>query len=488
MKAHLTLTSVEKPELVHLSFAEINHPALFDYPEYAGKLKKILRINFDNAAEYPFMQCKKFFWGDLHETLKKLPDLNFKYAVVWYDGSWPNGSEFEYELLDAIKEWNKTKWLAAGHILSREGEQPKWHPQCVVINLETYFDIGIEYLDEFNKDYPAFCQSKEHIHDDYTPLWVCGEGAMAAGVQSRLNHDIHYEEQDNLLNVLFPHAFYNNCYIYNFPESVRSQKTCCYPEDDIEQTLEWLFDYELNTRQSLEDAIEFGNTLHDDKRNLYQFKLMDSHILYVTNTESVPNKSAMGVETMIVPCSGLHQFKHMSSNIDTLKKVCWTDFSKFGLAWTKRVLTEWDGRDFDMFYHDNIHHIMDMGFPNEYFIIYDRDLMEEFIASYGSESQWLEAWDKIREIEHEFIQADLIKDWPRVIEAAGKNNCIFVQLSNIWQYEINYLNSSIIDAELAFGNIMKNLMINNNTVYFTGDTPSGIHYSYQNLRSLPGII
>ena len=488
MKAYLTLTSVEKPELVHLSFTEVNHPALIDYPEYAGKLKKILKITFDNAVDYPFMHCKNFFRGGLHETFKKLPSLGFKYAVVWYDGAWPGGSDFEYELLKEIEEWNKTRWLAAGHIISHEGEHPKWHQQCVVVNLETYFDIGIRFLESYGNDYPAFCQSKEHIHHDYTPLWVAGPDFMGPGVQSRLNHDTKYKYNNNPLDVLFPHAFINNCFIYNLPFSVRAHKSCCYPEDDIEQTIEWLFDYELNTRQPLGDAIEFGNTLSDDKRDLYQFKLMDSHILYVTNTESVPNETDMKAETMIVPCSGLHQFRHMTGNIETLKKVCWTDFSKFGLAWTQIVLYEWNGRDFDMFYHDNIHRIMDMGFPNEYFIKYDRDLMEEFIASYGSEENWLREWDRIRELDHQFIQADIIKEWPRVVEAAGNNQCIFVQLSNIWQYEINYLNSSIVDAELAFGNLMKHLMINNDDVYLTGDTPSGIHYRYQNVRSLPGIM
>jgi hypothetical protein len=113
--------------------------------------------------------------------------------------------------------------------------------------------------------------------------------------------------------------------------------------------------------------------------------------------------------------------------------------------------------------------------------------VDEFIDSYGTEERWLEHWDRIRSLQHDFLQVDVVKEWPRVAQAVGRNHTVFVNFSNIWQYEINYINTANFDAQLSFGNLMNELLINNTTVYFTGDTPNGVHYQYQNLRSLPGI-
>ena len=486
MKNMLHLSDIENPELVHIMTIDINHAALLDYPEYAGKLKKILQINFQNVLEYPTMQCSH--WHRIDNHFRQAIELGFKYAVFWYDGTWPKGGEFEEELISQIAEWNKTRWLAAGHIINRKDSQPKWHPQCVVVNLAVFGELSIDDMQDYHKPYPAFCSSAENMHDDYTPLWLSGPNHCGGQNVTNMQHATKYKVTNNFLDVLFPHAFENNCFIHNLPQAVRDQKDCCYPEDDIEETIAWLFDYEFNTRQSLSEAKEVGYKLSEDKRELFQYKLMDSHNIYITNTESVPKINQLGAEVMVVPCAGLHQFKHMSNSASTLKRVVWTDFSKFGLAWVKKLLIQWDGVNFKDFYYNNRHVLMDMGFPHEDFMIFNEALVDEFIESYGGEEKWLVQWDWIRSLQHEFIEVDLVKDWPKVIDAVGNNHCIFVQLSNIWQYEINYLNSSIVDAELAFGNIIKNLMINNNTVYFTGNTPSGLHCQYKDLRSLPGII
>jgi hypothetical protein len=483
MTSYLRLSDLESADLVHIMFTEINIPELQDYPAYAGKLKKILQINLTNAAIYPFLHADKFTDGGLYSSLQRSIQLGFNYAVVWFDGNWPKASEFDSELRSQIEVWNAQRWLAAGHIISRMDRQPEWHPQCVVVNLKVFAQLGIKHLDSFADAYPAFCSSAEHIHDNYTPTWV-----TSADHRGSVQYDTEYNASANPLDVLFPHAFANDCYIYNLPMAIRDEKICCYPEDDIEFTQEWLFDYDFNLRHSIADAREFGyGKVSDDKRELFQYKIMDSHIVYVTNTEEVPVEHTLGAEVMVVPCSGLHQFKYMSNNADTLKRVVWTDFSKFGLAWTQKVLSDWDGVDFKKFYYDNQHIIMDLGFPDSDFIIFDQQLVDEFIDSYETEERWLEHWDRIRSLQHDFLQVDVVKEWQRVASAVGKNCTVFVNFSNIWQYEINYINTANFDAQLSFGNLMNELLINNTTVYFTGDTPNGVHYQYQNLRSLPGI-
>lgn len=489
MTTTIRLSDDKKSSLVHIMYNEPNIPEISEYQAYTGKLKKILQINLTNATTNPVMNADKFYAGGIEDSLERASNLGFRYAVVWFDGSWPRACEFDSKLLEQIAVWDETQWLAAGHIIARPDRQPEWHRQCVVINLDAYNSIGIKSLATFSGIYDVFSQSTTHMHDDYTPLWINGSDYLLAGNQTRLSHDPEYQQTGNPLDVLFPYAIKNNYYIFNLPYDIREEKTCCYPEDDIDFTQEWLFDYDFNLRHTVADAREFGyGQVSDDKRELFQYKIMDSHIVYVTNTESVPVEKNIGAQVMVVPCSGLHQFKYMSNNIDTLTRVVWTDFSKFGLAWVQKVLAEWDGVDFKKFFHENQHTIMDMGFPDEDFIIFDPELVDDFIDSYGTLEQWLYYWDKIKNLTHEFMQVDVVKDWQRVVDAVGENKCIFVQLSNIWQYEINYINTPNFTAEVAFGNLVNQLLINNDTVYFTGDTPNGIHHQYQDLRVLPRII
>ena len=62
-----------------------------------------------------------------------------------------------------------------------------------------------------------------------------------------------------------------------------------------------------------------------------------------------------------------------------------------------------------------------------------------------------------------------------------------MQLTNIWQYEVNYLNSDGLDAQIAFLNLINTVLKNNKSLHFTGDTPSGIHYRNKNIAELKGI-
>jgi hypothetical protein len=41
---------------------------------------------------------------------------------------------------------------------------------------------------------------------------------------------------------------------------------------------------------------------------------------------------------------------------------------------------------------------------------------------------------------------------------------------------------------VAFVDLFNELLKNNKTIYFSGDTPGGIFYEEQNMRLLPGIV
>lgn len=492
MKGKIVLQDPDKTEIIHITSVEVNHTDLHDYPVYAAKLKKILTINLRNVMEFPYMVIDKF-QEQITDILNQLYNLNVKYAVIWSDGSWPDSFEFEEKLEEYIQEWNKTDWLAAGHIIAYPGKLPKWHQQCVVINLENFSKLGLKSIDGFWKDYPSYQQSPDHHHDDYTPLWIGPQQLDLGGEMITVPIDDIDYTPDNILNTIIPYAIYNGMIVYNLPQDLRDQKTCCYPEDEIEHTIGWFLNKNFPNNLTVPELEVFNDEIHEDKQSLKQFKIMNTEIVYITNTESVPKIVDIEADVISAPCSGLHQFKYASNNLKTLKRMVWFDFSPLGIAWTKKLLEEWDGRNFCQYFEENqewlyiISHAYSK-FPEDIKILYDPELAQEFVESYGGEDQWVEIWNQIRELKHDFIQVDLINDWQQLVDEIGKNDRLFLQVSNIWQYEINYVNNDIIDAELAFANLLKELTINNNKVYLTGDTPNDDHYSYTDVDILAEIL
>lgn len=493
MKSKITLQDPDKTEIIHITSVEINHTDLREYPEYTAKLKKILRIALGNALDYPYMYTQKFR-DQISDTFYQLNKLNINYAVFWYDGSWPTGAEFEERLEECIEEWNKTDWLAAGHIIAHPGKLPKWHQQCVIVNIPNFIKLGKRHVDGFYTNYPSYRQSAEHFHDNYTPHWIGPQSTDLPGddIEIPINPGKFVDYiPNNILDTLFPYAIINDMMLYNLPYELRRTKRCCYPEDDIEKTIEWFMDNNFPYDMTVEELEEFNVEISSDKQCLKQFKIMDTEIVYITNTESVPKYCDLKAEVISVPCSGLHQFRYASNNIKTLKRIVWADFSPLGIAWTKKLITDWDGRNFEQFFYDHEDWLRSLSaswHPDHINLIFDPELVQEFMDVYGGEDEWIKVWNQIKALDHEFVQVDLMKDWDKLVDVIGKNNRLFIQLSNIWQYEINYINNDIIDAELAFGNLLKNIMINNSKVYFTGDTPADDHYNYIDLDILAEII
>jgi hypothetical protein len=220
---------------------------------------------------------------------------------------------------------------------------------------------------------------------------------------------------------------------------------------------------------------------------LYGYKIQQFQVLYVTNTESVPKRDpelkAVGFTRHVVPCAGLHQFWHLLQDQDTLSSVLWYDFNPYAIEWTQMVLMEWDGRDFVKFYNDNISRVISDGVISPDCVIFDPELYHKLQATLGEDDTGqLLGWTYIQSLDHDFLECDIVNNWREFCEAVGYNNRLFVQLTNIWQYESNYLNTCAFEAQTNFLNIIKTLLAENLEVYFTGNSPGGQHFTYANMR------
>jgi hypothetical protein len=461
--------------IVHVILDDYILDDIINFPEYTSTLRRVQSININNSTKSSVMNVdsyKKLDW--LHAAC----DLRFKYAVVWFDGSWPLEQEFDDELIATATGW-AVPWLVAGHILdySDNGKYPKWHKQCLIINLSSWDMVGRLDWKAYKDTNVAFHASDEKLHGGYTPLFLDPDSNQQALKTSK-----------DVWDAWIGFSLANNYRVNNIPYNMRSKKYCCYPEDDIEQTIEWLLDTEFTSKHT-EEEIQFKTpSIPEDKRELWGYKRQKYQILYVTNTESVPKERIdYNLSVMCVPCSGLHQFMHISHHLDTLKRIIWFDFNPYAVQWTKIVINEWNGIDFEEFVESNVHRVLDNSTIRDDNIIYDQDLVDTFIDQIGGEEIWLRTWHSIKHLKHEFIEVDIVKDYSVIVDAVGDNESVFINLTNIWQYESNYLNNSRFRAQANYYNLIADLYSNSRELFINGNTPSGTFYECQDVKLLSEI-
>ena len=481
MSGGFNLHVKEENRICHIINSKNVFPELEGHDDYVSKLRTITKIGINNSFQHS--------WAELihmasTKWIRTLHDMNYELAVIWFEGTWPYTDEWEEELLKLHdEEWAERRWLVAGHIINREkdGRYPFWHHQCIIINLRAYAECEYPNLNKYLEKRPAFVASKENFHDDYTPHYL----SPLPDSRPEL-----VETRHRYLDALIPNSLKLGYEVLNLPQSLRYHKVCIYPEDQVEETCEWLLDDKFLESMTPKQSLEFGYNLDEDKMELYGFKNQQTQVLYVTNTESIPKFDRTGIKYthMMVPCSGLHQFWHLGNHIDTLEQITFFDFNPYAIAWTKLVLEEWDpSTNFTEFYETNIDRVIGDGVLARECCIYDPKLVFALIDSMGGPDEFTKKVNRIKDAHITFLEVNAVKDWNKFVEASGRNHNLFINVTNIWQYETNYVNTNVFDAQLNFIKLFSGLIENHDNVYFTGNTPGGLHYTYQNAKLLTGV-
>ena len=472
----------EGQEIVHVHTGADNHYRLDKrYPEYTAQLRQIQRIKLANECDYS--------WCELRDPYNKswltdLANMGFHMAVVWYDGSWPESQELETRLIEWYNDTAAGSWLVAGQLIHHpnKDDYPHFYPGCVVVNLKEYLRAGsprcLGWDKPENRTQP-YKLSGSNIHDDYTPTYIIADDSPDV---KRFRGTVPAEYLDHLINNSLALGYT----VHNLPQGVRDNKHSCYPEDDVEQTIKWLLDPDFNTGKTALQAKEFGYTLPEDKMELYGYKNQQFQVLYVTNTENIPSRDPeldnVKFTQHVVPCAGLHQFWHVFRDLDTLKHVVWYDYNPYAVKWMRWVLEYWNGEDFSKFFSENIDIVCGDGVIARDCIIYDPCLWERLLKEEGGSKRFREKWDKLKQLRHTFLECDVVQRWETLTEQLDLNSNLFIQLTNIWQYESNYLNTKPFIAQINFLLLFKHLMGSQRAVYFKGNTPGGQHYNYENMR------
>ena len=454
---------IREKEICHITLSEVMCEELNQASDdYISVLKMATNINVMMSTEGSYIQeCDV---DALDNVLKDLKDLGFKVAVLWAEGSWPEDPDIDDEILKSVKEWDKEEWGCAGHILDRR-QNPKFHHQCVIINLR-------KLIKSIECPVPLYEASKEHFHDDYTPKWIKPLSASDHKYvpNSGWNNIKEGKHPSNLFNCILRTSLDNGLTVFNLDYNIRGHKVCIYPENDIEWTENELFKKYLDA-----DRIYDIQDNYPDKKPLLDFKIQDSAVLYVLNSESVPHVITNDIQVMVCPCSGLHQFKYMEPSLNVMEKVIWADYSPYAVKWMEILVYEWDGKDFHKFFEDNKSRLNFVGTYH-----YGYGTWEKFLDSFEDENEWLSVWSKIRNLEHQFEVVDLINDYDKIVEMIPHNKNVLLQCSNIFLYESNYFNKGLQTTVNGIDYVRKVQDISN-TVYFNGDL-NGNYYDMTNIN------
>ena len=428
--------------------------------EYMRILKAVLHNSIINTQDGAICEwhASMDIVNHFNYIVPYMKKLGFDYMILWFEGN-----KLDHGIEDALLEWSRyrsTDWTLMGHILDRDGRSPVFHEQCVVFNLNNIEeDTDLNY---YNEDNGRFVASKEHVHDDYTPLWVkSAPGLVDKKVEPRSIVD---HVMWNLLS--------QGHTVVNVPNTIRKRKECAYAEEDEEQTIEWLLSDKIS-EMSLQEGYELCGRIGEDKSILAE-SLMQRDVVYVTNTDNMDINFKPNVDTIVCPASGLNQFMYAVQNIETLKRMVWTDFSPIAIWWTKYILEHWNGRDFRDFWFEHQDKLEAQSNEPELIEVNDKKL--DWLNDYfnGLDES---IWTTILNLEHVFLQIDLVNDYNKVLDIV-KDEDVFLQATNIYLYEANYVFNKYHRVFESFYTFLNKLVEANKNVYFIGDTPNGKRYRY----------
>lgn len=474
---HMKLSEDAQNQFVHISTDLQLHSDIKDN-EYLRILKKIVSISLTNHVKGSIITWQGNIDDyDMHDLLQSLRDRGYKYATIWFEGSAPM-HDYEEEFAKWAKDNND--WTVMGHILNREGRVPIFHEQMIAFNLEKLEKL--EFTDvSAPRAYPAYEQSEEHVHDDYTPMWLQG----LQGQNTQLDFNVE-EELVTVFDYMMYSLLERGCKIVNVPHEIRDAKFCIYPEDDVEQTLNWLTNPEFLKKPYPERYQHKFDEIPGDKWILYEFLNMSNEVLYVTNTEGYPDEhlynKTKDTNVIICPASGLNQFLFSMPHLETLEKVIWTDFNALSIRWVKHILATWDGYNFKQFFEDNKPLLLDWGLKHLELLVYTEQQLDELTEMFN-EPEMNARYNQLKDLEHVFLTIDIVKQYDQILPHVQDKNVI-LQLSNIYSYEINYIVNKHFKTHVAFYSLVDALVSTNKNVYLRGDTPQGVYHEMTNVSRI----
>lgn len=188
------------------------------------------------------------------------------------------------------------------------------------------------------------------------------------------------------------------------------------------------------------------------------------------------------IDMFIVPCSGLNQFSYIEPHLNTLKKVIFYDVNPHSIEWMKFLIDTWDGIEstrslvdkFLKIYKHDVRFLFYDNIERTYFSIF-KDVSPHIIET-------------IRNAHVKFVLCDITTESYKITDMISTGDNVFINVSNIWHYESNFINGNHIETSLEFFKLVNNIDKKANVFYFRGQSPSCREISISNVRTIKGFV
>lgn len=353
--------------------------ALFDFDIYIGKSEDDL---LQTVAENEF----------------------YSHAVVLSTGLYLGLSD---RIFNAIEEKCKEDFFIAGHILHRGPDSGffansyyELHHQLYLINLHEFVEIGCPFVGQQEIGVPHTkiepIRSKEYQFDDpEVPLWI-----KPGTVEKEYNTTLHGH------NIISEGLKHNKKFI-DIGEAIRNNKKYFY--------YEW-------------DHV-FVNQL----QQVYYDQLFVNNFFASWNSDQLTNSFNFDgpVEQYVTVGIGLYWVTNLHSlGIKENTKVIFTDINNNTLDYMKKLVEEWDGEDYHLFYKNNLPRLP-AGFDRniDEYINYTEQEWNKFKEKYPN---WLEMWNEIKKLDFEYILIDYMASYD--LKWLDPNKKTFMNISDVFTH------------------------------------------------------
>lgn len=300
-----------------------------------------------------------------------------------------------------------------GHIMANPNRVPYFYDEywCIDLNkFKQYSNPKWEMLD--STTFPGFISSEENFHSDYTPYYL-----------NPLN------QENNVLSVVnkcgtgvIESWLKYNKRIVNFPQYIRGLKHHLYPEHSI------YLDKYLNgdiTVDGLQQELQ-----------LQYFKQVDyehaKECIFLFNTDSLQfNVPDEPIDTLVSVCAAFRPYLILNrSGFNESTSVKFIDYSDISLQFKKWLLENWDGKDiFKTIKLFEKHTNKSINWNKPFHLSYEESYFE-VIKEFGGQDNWLQFWERYRQLDHEYHLIDLVDNTEKIEDLLGnKQNYLYISNS-----------------------------------------------------------
>jgi hypothetical protein len=383
--------------------------------------------------------------------------LGYRYACVWFDGVWADTEQFNLAVLteiDRIQQLAGDHWMCAGELHST-GNQLSFARSIVLLKLDSWMAC-----DQPNP-YIAPAESVQWFSLEESANWRDSLYGVYGDIHQHQLRDLQRTPDTNTLQ--FADAWIN--------WSMRRRRIVPGISSELMQHV-------AVTKPHIGTA-EFESGIqglpYNSQAVSYRAKrccdLIDvSSPVYFVNTEpSQPETAPQLIGSVFDQYVGASAgFKLLyyayKYGITDRTRFVFYDFDAHSCQFRSDTLNEWDGHDYvnwvNIWCERNPEANQDL-----------KQLVAErwptVVDQFGGQASWLEFWNRVRKLDHQVVQCDIIQDHQQLLAQLNTTRT-FLWTSNIYSYIVAKLMARPFELESSFISLVTNLNSLHPDCWFSG--------------------